>query len=139
MNADPILYYTHKSTINKIRLERRTWWIFYINKSNQLKWTSLDTQLETSPQPSTKLRGKQIRISGLDTAHRQFSNTPEENFQNKWMLIRLMRANRSTINDANMIAKTPKKNTWQIIDQVNNNNLYWLNCSSSNQKYLKIM
>ena len=30
---------TRYSTINKRRLEKRTWSIFYINKFNELKWT----------------------------------------------------------------------------------------------------
>ena len=125
-------YNTHKSKINKIRLEQRTWWLFYIKQSNQLKQTSLNTQPPPSSWPSTNLWGKKIRISGLDTAYRKFSNTPKDKFQDQWTLIRLIRTNSSTTNGKNMIAKTPMKNTWQIINQRNNNNLYHLNCSSIN-------
>ena len=104
-------YDTHKSTINKRRLERRTWRRFYIEQRNQLKQISLNTQPEPSPQPSTNLREKQIHLSGLDTSHRQFSIKTKDKFQYKWTLIRSMITDRSTINDAHMITKTPKKYT----------------------------
>ena len=45
--------------------------------------TNLNTQLVLLPRPSKKLRWKQIHISSFDTAHRQFSNTPEGNFQDQ--------------------------------------------------------
>ena len=48
---------TLKSTINKRRLEPRTWRIFYIKRSNKLKQKSLNNQPETSTQPSTNLLG----------------------------------------------------------------------------------
>ena len=114
---------THKSTINKRSLERITWRIFYIKQSNQLKRTSLNTQPAPSPQNSTNLRGKQIRMSGLDTSHIQFSNTLEDKFQDQWTLIRSMQTSRSTINDAKLITKTPKKNTSRIINCRNCYNL----------------
>ena len=43
----------------------------------------MKTQLSTSPGPSTSLWGEQIRMSGLDKSHRQFSNTPEGKFQDQ--------------------------------------------------------
>ena len=50
----------------------------------------MNTQPETSPQYSTNLQGNQIHMSGLDTAHRPFSNTPEDKFQDEWTMILLM-------------------------------------------------
>ena len=44
------------------------------NKSIDVK--ILNNQLSPSPQTSTNLRGNQIYMSALDTAHRKFSNTP---------------------------------------------------------------
>ena len=41
----------------------------------------MSTQPGPSPQTSTKLWEKQIRMSDLDTAHRQFEITPDEKFQ----------------------------------------------------------
>ena len=116
-------YATHKSKINKIRLEQRTWRVFWIRQSNQLKRTSLNTQPATLPQRYTNLWGNKIRMSSLDMYHIQFSNTSEDKFQDQWTLILLMRTNRSTINDAKMITKTLKNNTWQIINRRNYYNL----------------
>ena len=64
------------------RFEQITWRIFYIKKINQLKQTSLNTQLTNFPWPLTKLQGKKIHIYSLDTTNIQFSNTPNENFVN---------------------------------------------------------
>ena len=36
------------------------------------------TKPVSSPQPTTNRWGEQIRMSGLDTAHRQFAITPED-------------------------------------------------------------
>ena len=44
-------------------------------------WQQVKSQkLAPSPQASTNLQGKKICMSGLDTAHWQFFNTPKENF-----------------------------------------------------------
>ena len=127
-------YDSHKSTINRKRIEQKTWWIFYSKKINQLKWKILNTQLLPLPQTYINLWKKQICISGLGTANTKFSSTPEGRFQYQWTLIRSMWTNMSTIKNANMITKNPKNNTWLIINWINNNNLYRLNCSLSNQE-----
>ena len=127
-------YDTHNSTINKRRLERRNWWKFYIKQSNKLKQTSLNTQPEPFPRPYTNLRGKKICMSSLYTAHRKFANTYKGNFQDQWNLILSIQTNRSTTNNANTTTKTLKNNTWQVINQRNNNNLYRLNSSSTNKE-----
>ena len=93
----------------------------------------MNTQPAPSPQPSTNLQGDKIRMSGFDTAHRKLSNTPEDRFQDQLMLIRSMQTNRSEINDANIITKTPKNINQRIINQINNDDLYRLHCSSTNQ------
>ena len=47
-------------------------------------WQQVKSQkLSPSPQPSTNLQEKQIRMSGLDMAQSQFSNTTKEEFQDK--------------------------------------------------------
>ena len=104
-----IKYDTHTSTINKRTLERRSWRSLYIQQSNQLNLTSMNTQPPPSPRPSKNLRENQSHMSTLDTSNRQFSITPKEKFWDKWTLIKLMGENSSTINDANMITKTAKK------------------------------
>ena len=68
--------------------------------------TSLNIELEPSSKPSTNMQWKKIRLSHLNTSHRQFIYTPEEKFQDQWMLIRFMQTNMSTINDAKIITKT---------------------------------
>ena len=80
-------YDTHKSKMNKIRLERRTWRIFYIRQRNQLNQIIFNTQPKPSPQSSTNLWEKKILLSGLYTSNRNVSNTPEDKFQNKWILV----------------------------------------------------
>ena len=51
-------------------------------------WLNVKSQkLSSSPRPSTSLQGHKIRMSGLDMAHWQFSNTPEDKFQDQWTLI----------------------------------------------------
>ena len=42
---------------------------------------NLNTQPATSPQPSTNLQGKKIRMYSLDTTHRQFAIKPDDKFQ----------------------------------------------------------
>ena len=98
-------YDTYKSTINKIRLERITWRIFYTKQSNQIKQKILNNHPAPSSWTSTALWWKQIRMFGLDMAHKQFSNTPKDKFQYQWMIIISTQTNRSTINDTNMITK----------------------------------
>ena len=75
----------------------------------------LNTQPSPSPRPYKNLRGKQIHVSGLNTAYKQFFNTPEDTFQDKWTLIQLIWTNMSTINDVNTKAKIPMKNTWGVV------------------------
>ena len=57
-----------------------------LNPINKLIMTSETTQPATSPRPSTNPREDQSRIYDLDTFHRQFSNTPEDKFQDQWTL-----------------------------------------------------
>ena len=45
-------------------------------------------------------------MSGLDIAHRQFANTPEDKFQYQLVPIQLMRKKMSTINEAKMKTKS---------------------------------
>ena len=110
-------YNTHKTTINKINIGKRTWRIFLINQSYQFMQTSMNTQPSPSPQPSTNMQVTQIRMSGLYMANRKRFNAPEDKFQDQWTLIRLMRTDRSTINDENMITKTLNNNTRWMINQ----------------------
>ena len=112
---------------------------FSIKKINQLKQKSLNTQPAPSTKTSTSLWGKQICMSVLDTAHKKIHNTPEEKFQDQQTLIRLMQANRSIINDAKTITKTPKTNTWLIINSRNYYNFYGMKCSLFIQEQSKIM
>ena len=86
-------YDIKKSTINKRRLEQRTWWRFFVKQGNKLKRTILNTQTEPSSRPSKNMWGKQTCMSSLDTAHRKFSNKTEENFQYQWTLIWSMQKN----------------------------------------------
>ena len=44
-------------------------------------------------------------------------------------MIRSMQTNRLTINDVNMMTKTPNNNSRLIMNKINDNNLYWFNCS----------
>ena len=53
----------------------------FLQTINQFMMKSEITQPSYLPRPSSILRGKQIRMSGLDMAHRQFSITLEENYQ----------------------------------------------------------
>ena len=117
-------YDIHKSKINKNSLEWITWRILYIKQSNKLKWTSLNTKPVPLPWTLTHLQGNKICMSGLDTSHRQFSNTPKGKFQYQWTLIWSIWTNRSIINNTIIITKTPNKNTSQIMSQRNNSTLY---------------
>ena len=60
--------------------------------------TNMNTQPGPLTRPSTNLRRNQTCMSSLDTDHIQFSNTPEDKFQDQNMMIRLMWKKRSTIN-----------------------------------------
>ena len=80
-------YDTQKSTIKKIRLERRTLRIFYIKQNNKLKWKFLNNQLAPLPRPSTNQQGNQIYMSVLDTSHRQISNTPKRHVPRIFVVI----------------------------------------------------
>ena len=73
----------------------------------------MNTQPAPLPQPSTNMWGKQTRMSSLDMANRQFSNTPEDKFQDQLTLLHIMQTNRSTINNENIKTKTPNNNTPQ--------------------------
>ena len=92
----------------------------------------MKTQTAPLPGPSTNLRGEQMLMSGLDTTHRQFSNTPEDKFQDQWTMIQSMWTGNSIINNSNMITKTPNNNTLLIIYQMDNENLYPFDCSLIN-------
>ena len=65
----------HNSATKRRRLERITWRRFIIKQSNKSKQTSMNTQPAPSPRPYTNLWWNKIFMSGLDTSHRQFSNT----------------------------------------------------------------
>ena len=52
--------------------------------------TSMNNQTAPFPRPSTNLQGKQSCMPSLDTAHRQFDNTPKDKFQDQWELIQWM-------------------------------------------------
>ena len=83
--------------------------IYNINKKNSLLWglyinineptwgnalntinlltTTSEKKLAPSPRPSTNLCWEQIHMSCLYAAHWKFANTPEDKFQDQWMLI----------------------------------------------------
>ena len=46
-------------------------------------WQVKSQKPESSLQPTTNMQGKQIHMSGLDTAHWKFANTPKANFQDQ--------------------------------------------------------
>ena len=108
-----------------------------MNTVNQLTKTIETAQPAPLSWPYTNLRGNQICMYGLDTSYWTFSITSKDKFQYEWSLIWSMQANRSTINNKNMITKIPKKNTRQITNRRNNNKLYNLKCSSRNQEQPK--
>ena len=54
-----------------------------LNLVNQLIMKILNTKPAPLSRPSTILWGKQIRTSGLDTAHRQFATTSEDKSQDQ--------------------------------------------------------
>ena len=58
-----------------------------LHPPSSITMVSTNAQPEPYPQPSSNLWGKQICISGLDTAHRQFVITTKYKFQDQWMLI----------------------------------------------------
>ena len=60
-------------------LEELTW-----SQSIYWWWQVQSQKPEPSPQPSKNLQGKQIRMSGLDTAHWQFAIPPEDRLQDEW-------------------------------------------------------
>ena len=64
--------------------------------------TSEITQLTPLPQPLSILWREKICMYSWDTAYRQFSNTPEEKFQDKKIMIRLIQKQRSTINKGSL-------------------------------------
>ena len=71
---------TQMSTMNRRRLKQRTWMIFYIKQSDKFMQTSLNTQPSPSPQTSTNLWMKQIRMSSLYTANKKFTIHPRTSF-----------------------------------------------------------
>ena len=90
----------------------------------------LNTQPSSSSRPSRNLWWKKIHIYVLDTARNVFANTTNDKFQDQLILIWLMQTNRLTIKKANMVTKTAKDNTWQIINRRNFYNFWKLHCSS---------
>ena len=54
---------------------------YILDKINQLKQTSMNTQPSHLAWPSTNIYGNKIFMYGLDMAHRRFSTTLEENFR----------------------------------------------------------
>ena len=127
-------------------------WYTEVNKQQKKAWKNILEDIldhtnqsieaknyEDEPAPlsrhSTNLQGKKIRISILDTAHRQLANAPEDTLQDQWTLIWSLRTKKSTINGANIITKNPNNNTWRIIDQINIRYLYRLNWCSINQEH----
>ena len=78
----------------------------------------------TQPAPlkinSSSLWGKQIYISGLDTAHRYFSITPKDRCQDIWHLVQSMQKYISTINKV-IIGRL----NWNIFYINKSNKLTW--------------
>ena len=58
-----------------------------LNLINVVMVTDEISKPAPSTWPSINLQGKQIHMSGLDTAHWQFYNAPEEKFQDQRTLI----------------------------------------------------
>ena len=71
-------YNKKKSLINKRVPVQKAWRRFRIDKINKSMWTSLNTQPAPSSRHFKNLRGKKIRMYGLNTAHIQFANTPDK-------------------------------------------------------------
>ena len=71
--------------------------------------------------------GNQIRMSGLDTFHIQFSISPNDYFQDQWTLIQLMLKYKSTINNAIIKSKTKNNNTskWTVLTKLNQISNLW--------------
>ena len=64
--------------INKIQQKNHD--MVALQPVNQLMINSTTTKQAPSSWPSTNLQGNKIRVSGLDTDHWQFANTPEDKF-----------------------------------------------------------
>ena len=58
-----------------------------LNPVNELMTTSEITESAPLTWPSKNLREEKNSMTELDTAHRHFSNTPEDKFQYQWMVI----------------------------------------------------
>ena len=102
-----------------------TWGIFEIKQTNILMSTNSYNQKAPLPQPSTILRGRQICVSVLNTAHRQFTIISKDKYQVQWTLILLTRKTTSTINKAKIKTKTLKDNylkfnVWRKLSQISN-------------------
>ena len=112
---------TQQSLIKIISVVQIIWRIFKIKLRNQLMWTSMNIQIPPSSQPSTSLQGKHIRRPDLKIPHKQFANTLQEKFQDKWLLIQLMWTSSSKINDAMIKTKPSQNNTsrWNILRKLN--------------------
>ena len=82
--------------------------------------TNADTQLESSPQPSTILRGNKIRMSSLDTSHRKFQSHPKTSFSinGRWSIKWII--HKSISNKVSIVQRT-----WRIFYNTQNNQLAW--------------
>ena len=106
---------------------RLTWYVF-IKKVNQFSMTSKITQPEPFSRPYSITQGKQICISGLDTAHGKFSITLEGKYQYKLMLIRSIQKHRLTISKWSL-----GQLTWKIFYTNQNNQLTWTSTNTQTQ------
>ena len=78
-----VTYYCINYYINTIKNELEEIGMIYLKPVNQLMTKIEITKLAPPPRPSKNLRGKKICMSGFDTAHIKFSNTPEDKFQDQ--------------------------------------------------------
>ena len=82
----------YRSTINREIIGKWYWRWFWINQKNKFTSTRMNTQVESSPQNSSILKGKQICMSNLDTIHKKLAITPRNKYQVLWTLILSTRA-----------------------------------------------
>ena len=81
----------------------------------------MNIELAPSSQPSKFFEGKHIRRPDLKMPNKQFANTPQDKFQDKWIMIQLMWTGRSKIDDRMIKTKPPQNNTsrWNILRKLN--------------------
>ena len=87
-NCEGLTQWEYFPLVLHLPIQLQTWrtWGTGLNKINVLMMTGKIEKLALSPWPSSNLQGKKIRMSGLNTAYWQFSNTPEDKFQDQWTL-----------------------------------------------------